>query len=217
MSGMSSVTGPDSDSAGVVSATSSKPYSDKWGRAERLPLAEGRREGLGDEAQQKPNFGYRSRKCIAEPPRKLNVRIENNQRTIEVRIPPGARDGSKIRIPGGGPEGGDLYIRLQMEAHSTFSVDGDHTETELLISPWEAALGTTVEVPTLDGASEIKLPPGVSSGQRVRLRNQGLNLRDGGRGNHYIKLKIVVPTDLSDDERRHFEELARSSKFNPRA
>ncbi len=148
--------------------------------------------------------------------RKLNVRIENNQRTIEVRIPPGARDGSRIRIPGGGPKGGDLYIRLQMEAHSTFSVDGDHTETELLITPWEAALGTTVEVPTLDGTSEIKLPPGVSSGQRVRLRNQGLNLRDGGRGNHYLKLKIVVPTDLSDEERRHFEELARSSKFNPR-
>jgi DnaJ-class molecular chaperone len=149
--------------------------------------------------------------------RKLQVRVDNKQRTIEVRIPPGARDGSKIRVPGGGPKGGDFYIRLQMDDHSRFSVDGDHTETELPISPWEAALGTTVEVPTLDGTSEIKIPAGVSSGQRLRLRDQGLNLRNGGRGNHYVRLKIVVPKDLSDEERRHFEELAKSSKFNPRA
>lgn len=148
--------------------------------------------------------------------RKLNVRVDNEQRAIEVRIPPGTRDGSKIRIPGGGPQGGDLYIRLKMEKHPRFTVEGNHTEIELPVTPWEAALGTTIEVPTLDGTSEIKLPPGVGSGQRLRLRDQGLSMRGGGRGNHYIKLKIVVPKELSDEERIHFEALAKSSTFTPR-
>ena len=148
--------------------------------------------------------------------RKLNLRVDDKQKSIEVRIPPGARDGSQIRVPGGALNG-DLYIRLHMEPHSELRVDGDNTEVEVPLSPWEAALGTTIKVPTLEGESEIKVPAGVSSGQRLRLREQGLNMRGGGRGNHYVRLKIVVPKDLSEAERRHFEELAKSSTFNPRA
>ena len=148
--------------------------------------------------------------------RKLNLRVDNKQKSIEVRIPPGARDGSQIRVPGGALDG-DLYIRLHMEPHSGLKVDGDNTEVEVPLAPWEAALGTTIRVPTLDGESEIRVPAGVSSGQRLRLREQGLNVRGGSRGDHYVRLKIVVPKDLSEVERRHFEELAKSSKFNPRA
>jgi DnaJ-class molecular chaperone len=148
--------------------------------------------------------------------RKLTVRMGNAEKTIDVRIPPGARDDSQIRIPGGGPNGGDLYIRLRLEPHSRFSVKANDTEVEVAITPWEAALGGNIEVPTLEGKAEIRIPPGVASGQRLRLRGQGLNVRGGGRGDHFVRLKIVVPKDLSEAERKLFQELARVSPFKPR-
>jgi DnaJ-class molecular chaperone len=147
---------------------------------------------------------------------RLDVRVGNSQKSIEVRIPPGARNDSRIRIPGGSPHGGDLYVQLKQAPDPTFTVKGDDTEAEVDIAPWEAALGTAVEVPTLDGKAEIRVPPGVSSGQRLRLRGQGLNIRGGGRGDHYIKLKIVAPKLLTPEEKRLFEELRKVSQFNPR-
>jgi curved DNA-binding protein len=148
--------------------------------------------------------------------RKLTVQLGNTQKTIDVRIPPGARDDSKIRIPGGGPGGGDLYIRLHQQPHDRFTVKGDDTEVDVAITPWEAALGATVQVPTLDGTSDIRVPAGVGSGQRMRLRGQGLNIRGTGRGDHYARLKIVLPKELTDAEKKLFEELARVSHFRPR-
>src|SRR5262252_8255207 len=148
--------------------------------------------------------------------RKLTVRLGNAEKTIDIRIPPGARDDAKIRIPGGGPNGGDLYVRLRQQPHSRFQVKGDDTEVEVAITPWEAALGASVEVPTLEGHAEIRVPPGIASGQRLRLRGQGLNMRGGGRGDHFVRLKIVVPKDLSETERKLFQELSRVSHFRPR-
>jgi curved DNA-binding protein len=148
--------------------------------------------------------------------RKLTVRLGNAEKTIDIRIPPGARDDSKIRIPGGGPNGGDLYVRLRLQPDSRFTVNGDDTEVEVPITPWEAALGTTIEVPTLDGKAEIRIPPGVASGQRLRLKGQGLNMRGGGRGDHFVRLKIVVPKELTDTEKKLFQELSKASHFKPR-
>jgi len=148
--------------------------------------------------------------------RRLNIRIENTQRSIEVRIPPGARDDSRIRVPGGGLNGGDLYVRLKMEPDPHFTVKGDDTETEVAVTPWEAALGTTISVPTLDSNAEIRVPPGVGSGQKLGLKGQGLNIRGGGRGDHFVKLKIVVPKPLTEAEKKLFQELASVSKFKPR-
>jgi DnaJ-class molecular chaperone len=148
--------------------------------------------------------------------RRLAVRIGNTQKSIEVRIPPGARDDSKIRVPGGGLNGGDLFVRLKMEPDHRFAVKGDDTESDIAITPWEAALGNQVEVETLDGKAEIRIPPGIGSGQKLRLKGQGLNVRGGGRGDHFVKIKIVVPKTLSDEEKRLFQELANVSKFNPR-
>src|SRR5438093_13170865 len=148
--------------------------------------------------------------------RKLTVRLGNAEKTIDVRIPPVARDDSKIRIPGGGPGGGDLSVRLHQQPHSVFKVNGDDTEVEIAITPWEAALGSTIEVPTLDGKADIRVPPGIASGQRLRLRGQGLNLRGGGRGDHYVRLKILVPKELTDAQRNVFQELSRVSDFKPR-
>jgi len=149
--------------------------------------------------------------------RTLTVHFGRTQKTIDVRIPPGARHDSRIRIPGGGPSGGDLYIRLKQDPDSIFKVKGDDTEVEVDISPWEAALGAAIKVPTLDGRADIRVPPAVTAGQKLRLRGQGLNIRGGGRGDHFVKLRIAVPKKLTPEEKRLFEELQRVSEFNPRA
>jgi curved DNA-binding protein len=148
--------------------------------------------------------------------RKLTVRLGNAEKTIDIRIPPGARDDSRIRIPGGGPNGGDLYVRLRQQPHPRFTVKGDNTEVEVPITPWEAALGSTIQVPSLDATSEIRVPPGIASGQRLRLRGQGLNIRGGGRGDHFVRLKIVLPKELTEAEKKLFQELSKVSKFRPR-
>src|SRR5262249_38740993 len=87
--------------------------------------------------------------------RKLTVRFGNTEKTIDVRIPPGAREDSRIRIPGGGPSGGDLYVHLRQQPHGLFTVNGDDTEVQVSISPWEAALGASIPVTTIDGNAEI--------------------------------------------------------------
>ena len=144
-------------------------------------------------------------------------------KTIEVNIPPGVRDGSTIRLAGqggtgsNGSEPGDLYLHVRLRPHPVFMVKGDDLEVDLPIAPWEAVLGARVEAPTIDGKVELKIPPGANSGQRLRLRNQGLNKRKGGRGDEYVRLKIVVPKDVSPEERRLYEELQRISRFEPRS
>jgi DnaJ-class molecular chaperone len=144
-------------------------------------------------------------------------------KTIEVNIPAGVRDGSTIRLAGQGGRGsngsepGDLYLHVRLRPHPVFTVKGDDLEVELPIAPWEAVLGAKVEAPTIDGKVEVTIPPGAKSGQRLRLRNQGLNKRKGGRGDEYVRLKIVVPKDVNSEERRLYEELQRISRFKPRS
>jgi DnaJ-class molecular chaperone len=142
---------------------------------------------------------------------------------IEVNIPTGVRDGSTIRLAGQGGTGsnggepGDLYLHIRLRPHPVFTVKGDDLEVELPITPWEAVLGARVPAPTIDGTVELTIPPGAKSGQRLRLRGQGLNKRKGGRGDEYVRLKIVVPKQVSAEERRLYEELKRISRFDPRS
>jgi DnaJ-class molecular chaperone len=144
-------------------------------------------------------------------------------RNIEVNIPAGVRDGSTVRLAGhggagsNGSEAGDLYLHIRLRPHPVFTVKGDDLEAELAIAPWEAVLGAKVEAPTIDGKVEVTVPPGTKTGQRLRLRGQGLNKRNGGRGDEYVRLKIAVPQQVSAEERRLYEELQRVSRFNPRS
>ena len=144
-------------------------------------------------------------------------------KTIEVNIPAGVRDGSTIRLAGQGGRGsngsepGDLYLHIRLRPHPVFMVKGDDLEVELPIAPWEAVLGAKVDAPTIDGKVELTIPPGAKSGQRLRLRGQGMNKRKGGRGDEYVRLKIAVPKDVSEEERRLYEELKRVSRFKPRS
>jgi len=146
-----------------------------------------------------------------------------NPKTIDVNIPPGAREGSVIKVakqgqPGsGGNAAGDLYIKLKIKPHSIFTVSGDDISLEVPASPSEAVLGATIEVPTIDGKAEMKIPAGAQGGQRMRLRGQGLNKRGGGRGDQYVKLKIVVPTHPSEREKQLYQELSKATNLNPRA
>ncbi|HXG85990.1 MAG TPA: J domain-containing protein [Pyrinomonadaceae bacterium] len=143
-------------------------------------------------------------------------------KTITVNIPAGVRDRATLRLAGQGGAGaagtpdGDLYLHIRLRPHPIFTVKGDDLETEIGIAPWEAVLGTSVQVPTIENSVEMKIPAGAQSGARLRLRNQGLNKRGGGRGDEYVRLKIAVPKNVSDEEKCLYEELRRISNFNPR-
>lgn len=144
-------------------------------------------------------------------------------RKVNVNIKPGAREGSLLRIkgkgepgPGGGPPG-DLFLRIRIREHPIFSIVGkDDLQVTSRVSPWEAALGGTVEVPTLEGPVDIKIPAGTQGGQRIRLRGKGLAKRNGERGDLFAMIQIAVPRKLSNREQELFEELARISSFKPR-
>jgi len=143
-------------------------------------------------------------------------------RTLKVNVPAGVKDGQKIRLSGqggsGGPggEAGDLYLKIKVRPHPQFKVKEDNVVYDLALTPWEAALGATVRVPTLDGAVEMKIPAGVGSGSKLRVRGKGLGTA-GKRGDQMVRIMIQVPKSLTDEERRLFEELAKASAFSPRA
>ena len=137
-------------------------------------------------------------------------------RDFEVNIPAGVRDGQRIRLAGegeggmGGPSG-DLFLRIRIRPDKRFRVEGRDVYTDLPVTPWEAALGAQVEVETLDGSARVKVPPGSSSGRKLRLRGEGI-----AGGDLYAVVQIHVPKRLDAKERELFEELAEVSDFNPR-
>jgi DnaJ-class molecular chaperone len=143
-------------------------------------------------------------------------------KSLEVSIPAGVRDASVIRLSGqgdtavGGGQAGDLYLHVRLQPHSLFSIVGDDIQMELPVAPWEAALGAKVSVPTLGGSVDMTIPAGSQGGQRLRLRGQGLNRKGGGRGDQYVKLKIVIPPTLTAKEKELFENLQAESRFNAR-
>ncbi len=142
---------------------------------------------------------------------------------VEVKIPPGVRDGSRVRAAGeggvgagGGPRG-DLYLQVRVAPHPVFERRGDDLHVELPVAVWEAALGTEIEVPTLRGKVTMKVPPETSSGKTFRLPGYGVpRLRGGGQGDQFVRLKVVTPTGLTPRERELFEELRRLRPAPPR-
>jgi curved DNA-binding protein len=143
------------------------------------------------------------------------------KRRYEISIPPGTRDGAQLRLRGqgeavAGGEAGDLIVRIRLGEHPDFRVEGDNLRTEVTISPWEAALGAKVPVPTLTGSVTLSIPPGTRSGQTLRLGGQGLSRKGGGQGDLLVSVRIDVPKSLSERERELFEALAKESTFRPR-
>lgn len=142
---------------------------------------------------------------------------------IQVRIPPGVTDGQRLRLAGrgeagaGGGPAGDLFLRIRLAKHPDFTVEDHDLVYEADLAPWEAVLGAQISVPTPGGTLGIKIPPGTQAGRRLRLRGHGLPLRGGGRGDLYVQIKVQVPEQTSDHERKLWEQLARESGFRPRA
>ncbi|MEU0782588.1 J domain-containing protein [Streptomyces sp. NPDC006173] len=144
-------------------------------------------------------------------------------RRYEVEVPAGVTEGQRIRLAGEGGRGsgeapgGDLYLRVRIEPHPRFRLDGRDVRVQLPVAPWEAALGATVPVPTPGGGTaKVTVPAGSSSGRRLRLRGEGMPNPRGANGDLYAELRIVVPPTLGERERELFEELAAASSFDPR-
>jgi len=146
-----------------------------------------------------------------------------NSETIDVTIPAGTKSGSRIRLRGKGnfnslsQQRGDLYLNVELIAHDFFSFDGDNLCCELPITPDEAVLGAEVEVPTPDGNVTLKVPPGIRSGQSMRLRGKGWSSTKGGRGDLFVKITISTPPNITQTEREYYEKIRSIRTYNPRS
>jgi molecular chaperone DnaJ len=144
--------------------------------------------------------------------------------TVEIRIPPGARSGSRLRVPGKGNAGtmgappGDLYITTRVEEHPFFHRDGDNIEIKVPVAVWEAGLGSKIEVPTIDGRTLLKIPQGTKNGQRFRLREKGVaNSRTGQRGDQIVEVAIEAPEPRDERTRELLREMGTLHPDDPRA
>lgn len=149
-------------------------------------------------------------------------RLHRVPHSFQARIPQGVTDGERLRLAGKGGKGfnggrnGDLYLNIALTPHRLFRVSGRNLYLDLPLAPWEAVLGTTVEIPTLGGAVRLKIRPGMQAGQQLRLAKRGLP-KPGDEGDLFAIVQIAVPPAASDRERELYTQLAAASTFNPRA
>jgi curved DNA-binding protein len=147
--------------------------------------------------------------------------INNINRTLNVKIPAGVVNGERIRLKGQGGQGaggavnGDLYLRIRMVPHPLFDVEAHNLIITVPLAPWEAALGATVQVPTLSGKIKLSIPANSQTGQRLRIKGKGL-IRKQGQGDLYAVLKIVMPGTTNDQIKEQWQQLASSAAFDPR-
>jgi curved DNA-binding protein len=159
---------------------------------------------------------------LTAPEHDAQGRVHRVPRTIKARIPKGATDGQRLRLAGRGGKGlnggrdGDLYLNIALHPHPLFRVSGHDLYLDLPLAPWEAVLGTDVDVPTLGGPVRLKIPPNTRAGQQLRLSRRGLPKPDGKVGDLFAIAQIVVPAATSETEQALFRQLAESSTFNPR-
>ena len=147
--------------------------------------------------------------------RELSLQGAGGIKRLNVKIPAGAHDGIRIRLAGQGNPGpggsGDLYLKIRLARDPRYSLEGSDLIAEVPVTPWDAALGGNIEVQTLDGKVKMKLPAGISSGQRLRIKGKGM----AHKGDFYARIKVVVPKKLSAEEKKLFEKLRSVSEFKP--
>ncbi len=155
--------------------------------------------------------------------KKISLRtVDGKMKTFSVKVPDGIRNGEKIRLIGQGKPGknggknGDLFIKINIENSKTFKLFSSDLYTDLLLTPWEAALGARTNVQTIDGETTIYIPQGMESGEKIKIPNKGYKDGKGGRGDLVAEIKIVVPKKLTEEENNLFEKLKEVSKFSPR-
>lgn len=147
--------------------------------------------------------------------------LEQKVNTIKVTIPPGAVQGQQLRLAnqgspgiGGGPAG-DLYLEIDIEPHAVFSLKGSDVYMTLPITPWEAALGSDIKIPTLGGKVGLKIAPGSQAGQKLRLKGRGMPAKPAA-GDQYAILQIETPSANTDEQKQLYEKMAHIMPFNPR-
>jgi curved DNA-binding protein len=141
--------------------------------------------------------------------------------TVDVRIPAGSKSGNRLRVKGKGmpsPSGnrGDLYLKVELIPHPFFKLEGINLVCEVPVTPDEAVLGAAIEVPSFDGAVEVKVPPGIRSGQTLRLKGKGWPDPKGAKGDQLIKIVIEAPKDLNAIEKECYEKIRDNRTFDPR-
>ena len=147
---------------------------------------------------------------------------EGNIKNIIVAIPQGICNGEKIRLIGQGKPGenggknGDLIIKINIEDSGSFKMKGYDIYTDLLLTPWEAALGVKTSVTSIDEVTKIYIPQGIQSGEKIKIPGKGYKDGNGKRGDLIAEIKVVVPRQLTEEERVMFEKLNEISNFNPR-
>ena len=144
-------------------------------------------------------------------------------KTLAVKIPEGILDGEKIRLIGQGKPGenggknGDLFIKINIENNANFKLQGYDLYTDLKLTPWEAALGTRANVKTIDDETKVYIPQGIQSGEKIKIPGKGYKIGSGTRGDLVAEVKVMVPKQLTKEERTMFEKLNEISNFNPRS
>jgi curved DNA-binding protein len=144
------------------------------------------------------------------------IRLEDG-RSLEVNMPGGMVTGQRIRLRGQGVGGGNLYLRIEVEPHPFFRLQGNDIYCRVPITPSEAALGGAIEVPTLDGPVRLTLPQGAQQGQVLRMTGRGFPIGRDRRGDQLVELEIVIPTGLDDREKALYQDLLEVESLNPRA
>jgi curved DNA-binding protein len=158
---------------------------------------------------------------LQRPQARPDGTVELRNHTVKVTIPRGVTDGQRLRLSGqgesapGGGRAGDLYLEIHIRPHRLYQLDGRDVTLQLPISPWEAALGGTVTVPTLGGSVEMRIPAGAQSGQKMRLRGRGLP--GDPPGDQTVQLKIVTPPANTPEAKALYEQMRRELAFDPRA
>lgn len=149
---------------------------------------------------------------------------EEQRRNVTVKIPAGVQEGARVRVAGQGGAGvngapnGDLFLKVHIQPHSFWKREGDNLHCEIPVAFSEAALGATVDVPTINGPVQMKIPAGTQGGQTFRLTGRGVpHLKNGGAGDQFVKVKIAVPKNLGSREEELIRELSGLSRDNVRA
>ncbi|MFN2353549.1 MAG: DnaJ C-terminal domain-containing protein [Desulfopila sp.] len=148
--------------------------------------------------------------------------VRPTQQKVQLKVPGGLTDGSVIRLAGkgektrgNGPDG-DLMLTIRVQPDPRFTLDGYNLISSIPVAPWEAALGAKIAVDTLDGRIHVTVPKGCGSGRRLRVKGKGLPDKNGGAGDLFVVIEVQVPPQLSSEEEQLFEELKKTSSFNPR-
>ncbi len=149
--------------------------------------------------------------------------VDGDTKTYTVKVPQGIRDGEKIRLIGQGKPGenggksGDLLIQINIEGDNKFKLDGININTDLLLTPWEAALGVRTSVKSIDDETKVYIPEGTQSGEKIRIPNKGYYINKTDRGDLVAEIKVVVPKHISVEEKEMYQKLSEVSNFNPRS